>query len=136
MTTTINPSDDSRNAALDAMLARANGGTIRIFSGAKPANGEAAETGELLSEVPLVTPAFAPAVAGVATLDADPDLVDTSANASGLAAWYRIVGSSAGKVFDGTCGVTGSGESLILDDLNIIEAGTVTVLSGTVAANQ
>lgn len=138
MTTAISPSDAARNAAVDAVTALANGGTIRIYSGTKPTNGQTAVGAQvLLAEVgPLPSPAYDAAVAGVANLDADPDLTDAAANATGTATWYRVVGSGGTAVWDGTCGETGSGEGLILSDTDVVTGGAVTIESGTFTANQ
>lgn len=56
------------NAALDGLTAQLNGGSLRIYSGAEPANaGDALGAQVLLATLPLSATAFGAAVSGTAT---------------------------------------------------------------------
>lgn len=119
----------ARNAANDARLALANGGTIEIRSGTQPATADTAASGTLLATLTLPTPAFAASVNGVADIDADPDLETTGA-ADGTAGWARVKGSGGATVFDGS--VATSGGDFTINSTAITTGGTVTLTSGTV----
>lgn len=137
MSTAINPSIAARNIIVDALGVKCNGGVLRIYSGAKPANGDAATgAGTLLAEMTLKNPAFNTAASGSAALNVTGGLADASADATGTAAWYRIVATNSDNVFDGTCGLSGSGESLILSTLSVTSGSPVTITAGTLTANQ
>lgn len=96
-----------RNAIADAVAALCDGGVLRIYDGVQPAGPDTAVTTQtLLATCTFANPAFVAAVAGVATAHAIG--ADASADATGTAAWFRILGSGGGAVLDGTVGV-GSG---------------------------
>lgn len=123
----------ARNAAADAVvdLVDVGGtGTLRIYSGTAPADANAALSGNtLLAQLTMAATAFGTAAAGVATAAAITQ--DTSADATGTAAFFRVL-SGAGTplvIMQGEAGTTGS-------DLNLnsvaISAGTaVSVTSFT-----
>ena len=77
----------------------------------------------LLAQVTLPNPAGAQ-TGGVITWDADPDLVDSSINASGTAS-YAELSNGAGDVLTLAVGV-GSGD-LQLDTLTFVLGGTFTL---------
>jgi hypothetical protein len=109
----------SVNAMADAVATRCNGGTIKIYDGAQPATADTAVGAQvLLATCTFGSPAFGAAVAGVAT--ANSITQDASADASGTAAWFRVLSSGSAPVFDGTVGV---GSSF---DCNVVST-TVTI---------
>jgi hypothetical protein len=91
------------NAIADAVAARCDGGTILVYSGAKPATADTATAETLLATCTFANPAFSGAVAGVATAHAITQ--DASADADGTAAWFRVLALGGATVFDGTVGV-------------------------------
>ena len=91
------------NAIADAVAARCDGGTIQIRDGAQPATADTAASGTLLATCTFANTAFSSAVAGVATAHAITQ--DASADASGTAAWFRVLALGGATVFDGTVGV-------------------------------
>ena len=123
----------SQQAGIDAIVDRIDGGTgagkIKIYAGTQPANGNASATETLLAELTFSDPAFgAGSTAGVATASSITD--DSSANATGTAAWARIVTSSTANVFD--CDVGNSTASTIaLNATAITSGGTVSLTSFT-----
>lgn len=123
----------SRDAGLDTQLDRmdagAGPGTIKIYSGSQPADGDAAETGTLLATFTCADPAWAPATGGVKTLDADPDLT-TTATADGTAGWARCEDSTGANVMDGSVGT--SGADFIISSTSLTTGQTVNLTSGTV----
>lgn len=128
---TIRVADGARDAAVDAVTNRADAGSaaglMRIYTGAQPSDADDAATGTLLATVTLQDPAFTSGGTGVNTLS-DPGAV-TGSNA-GTAGWFRILDSDLNKVFDGSCGLSGSGADLILSNTVIAVGQTVDILSG------
>lgn len=96
------------NTQLDAITTLAGGSCkLRIYTGPRPATAAAITSQVLLAEL-TCNVTFAPSAAG-AVLTLNPITSDTSANASGLAQWFRIV-KSDGTTFvcDGNVGTVGS----------------------------
>jgi len=102
----LNPklSNESVNAEADAACALANTGYLRIYNGTQAATADTAIGAQvLLAELTFNATAFAGAVAGVAT--ANVIVADSSANATGTAAWFRALKSNGtSPLFDGTVG--------------------------------
>lgn len=126
-------SNAAARAMLDALTALLNGGSIKIYTGTRPADPDTALAGNtLLGTLPLSATAF-----GAAT-DADPGALatanaitsDTTADATGTATWFRAVGSGGTAVIDGNVGIATS--DLILDNVNIVAGGTIAVTSWTI----
>lgn len=108
------------NAIGDAL----NLGFIRIYDGAQPTDADTAVGAQvLLAELTFGADAFPVAVAGLLTANAITS--DASANATGTAAWARILASNGTTVwFDGTVGTATS---------NVIIA-TVAIVTGAVVS--
>jgi hypothetical protein len=92
------------DAEADAVCALLNGGKLRIYTGAQPGSADAPLNGQtLLAELGFGAPAFAAAVAGMATANAIAK--DDDAKASGTAAWFRCVTAGGAPVLDGSVGL-------------------------------
>lgn len=119
------------NAVVDLIDGGAGAGKIRIYSGTQPANAETAIAGQtLLAELTFSDPAFgaaSSAQSSVATASAITQ--DSSADATGIAAWARILDSNNTVIFD--CDVGTSGATINLNTVSIIAGGTVSVTSFT-----
>jgi hypothetical protein len=122
----------ARNAMLDALVARMNLGsgaaTLKIYSGAQPANGDAAESGTLLATLTFSDPAAPGASAGVITFDAITE--DSSADASNTATWARVEDSDGNNVFDGD--VNSAGALINLNTTSVVAGGPVRINSFTI----
>lgn len=122
----------ARNAAANAIVtlidAGATGGTIQIRTGAQPATADDPATGTLLATLTFNDPAFAAAVAGVATMDNTPILTTTGV-AAGTAGWFRLLDSNGNTVADGA--VATAGAELNLNTTTISIGLTVEVTAGT-----
>lgn len=118
----------NRSRAADAVLVRANSGSLRIYSGTAPANIDAALGGAvLLATLPLSATAFGAASSGVATANA---ITSATAAASGTASFFRVLESDGVTgVYQGTVGTTGA--ELNLSTVSILAGGTVSVSSMT-----
>lgn len=118
-----------RNSMLDAITTAAGGSALlSIYDGTRPATGGTATT--LLAQL-TCNATFAPgASGGVLTLNAI--TTDSSANATGTAAWFRITTSGATHIVDGNCGTSGS--DLNLNTLSIVSGGPVAVSAFSITA--
>lgn len=119
----------NRNRAADAVCARANGGSLRIYSGTPPADANAALSGNtLLANLAMSATAFGAASSGVATANAI--TADSSADADGTATFFRVLESDGTTVvFQGSVGT--SGADLNLSTTTIAVTGNVSVSSLT-----
>ncbi len=119
----------ARNAELNALAVLANSGKLRIYTAPQPATPETAvSTQELLAELIMGAPAFGAASHAVITANAITG--DTDANATGTAAWYRLVKSDGTTVlWDGSVGTIDA--DLVMNSTAIQEHAQVTVSSLT-----
>lgn len=123
-------------AALDAALALidngASNGTLRIYSGSVPADADAALGGAtLLAQLDMSDPAF-PASSDDnpgATSTANAISDDTAADATGTAAFFRILDSDLVVRFQGAVTATGGGGELELNTVSIVASAVVSVTS-------
>lgn len=127
---TFSLSNGAGNAVVDAIVDRLDGGTVKVYSGSKPASPDDAATGTLLATFTLPTPAFGAAATKSATLNT---VAATTGVADGTAGWCRFANSSATAQIDGTCGTSGSGAELILSTTAITNGGAVSALTGTIS---
>ena len=119
------------NAIRDALDAGAGPGTIKIYSGTQPANGDAALSGNtLLATIPLADPSLPGASSGSAALNGVP-IEDASADATGTATFARVQDSNSVNIFD--CDVGTSGASINLNSVDIVIGGPVRITGGTIS---
>ncbi len=96
----------ARNAELNALAVLANSGLLRIYDGSQPATPETAAGATLLAELTMNAAAFGSASGGIITAAAITS--DTDANATGIAAWYRLTETDGTTVlWDGSVGTSG-----------------------------
>lgn len=131
----MNISTAARNAlaaAIAVLLDAGSGpGTIKLYTGTKPAGpGTAVTTQTLLGTLTLSDPAFGSPSNGVVA--AGTIIGDSTADATGTATWFRAADSNGLAVIDGTVGT--SGAELILDTTSIIAGGAIVVESWTITA--
>jgi len=122
------------DSIVDLIDGGAAAGSLRIYDGSQPANPDVAvSTQTLLAELTLSDPAFGNAAdatpGGQATANSISD--DTSADATGTAAWFRAVDSDGNGIIDGDVTATGGGGDLELDSTSISAGTTVSVTSWT-----
>jgi hypothetical protein len=86
----------------------------------------------ILATINLVNPAAAAASGGVLTFDFDPDISDTSADNSGVAAAARIRTASGGTDIVTGLTVGTSGTDIILDSTSITVGQTVTITAASI----
>jgi hypothetical protein len=124
-------SDNARNAAVNAVAGLINGGgsagKIFIRTGAAPTNTTDADSGTLLSTLPMTNPAFGSAAGGTATANAITS--DTNIAATGTAGHFRCKDSMNVTVLQGSVGT--SGADINFDSVSFIAGGTCAITSLT-----
>lgn len=120
-----------RNARLDAIeTAISTSAIMKIRTGAAPADCGAADSGTVLATLSLPSDWMAAASSGSKAKSGT--WQDTSADASGTAAHFRIYASDGTTVhIQGTVTATGGGGDLTLDNTSVASAQTVTITGFT-----
>ena len=110
-----------------AINAGSGAGTIKIYSGAIPANAATAITSQVL----LGTLTFSDPCGTIAdnALTMYAITQDSSADATGTAAWARIADSNGVTVMDINVTTTGGGGALTLNTTNIVIGGPILITS-------
>ena len=120
------------DAIVDLIDGGAGAGTVKIYTGAQPADPDTAASGTLLATLTCSDPAFGAAAdgapGGVATANSVTD--DTSADATGTAGWFRVLDSNSLPILDGEVGT--SGADMNLNSVAITSGATVSITSWTV----
>lgn len=117
------------NAIVDLVDAGPGAGNLRIFGAACPTNADDADSGTVLAELVFSNPAFGAASNGVATASAITQ--DSSANATGTAACFRVYDGSNVVVFQGSVTATGGGGDMELVTTSIVATQPVQITSMT-----
>lgn len=122
-------SNASVDAEGDALAPLFNNGYLRIYDGAQPTDADTAIGAQvLLAELRFAATGIATSVNGVLTANAITS--DSSANATGTAAWYRCFQSDGTTVIcDGSVGT--SGANLNMNSVAIQSGAEVAVSSFT-----
>lgn len=121
----VNYSTAAKTARLNAVVGLIDGG-----AGAGVLQIGTAGMASVLASITLSDPSAT--VAGdTLTFDFDPDVSDTSADASGTAAEARIRDSNGTDVITGLT-VGTSGTNIVLDSVSITAGQTVTLATGTI----
>lgn len=118
-----------RNARLDAIESTiSTGAVLKIRTGAAPADVATADSGTVLATLTLPSDWLAAASSGTKAKSGTWE--DTSADASGTAAHFRIYASDGTTAhIQGTVTATGNGGDLTLDSTTITSGQTVTISS-------
>jgi hypothetical protein len=135
-------SDSAAKAAVDAVAALCNSGTIKIYDGTKPVGANTAISGNtLLATLTFSSTAFgASSAAGsdgskIVTATANTITDDSSADATSTATWFRALQSDGTTaVFDGTVGASGC--DLNLASASIVSGEDVSVTSLTITLTE
>lgn len=121
--------DATVNAQANALAALLNNGFLRIYSGTQPTNADTAIGAQvLLAELRFNATAAPSASSGLLTFNAI--TADSSADASGTAAWFRCLKSDGTTVvMDGSIGT--SAANMILSTTTITATQNVSCSSFT-----
>ena len=119
------------SAAADAVVDRIDAGgagTIKIYTGTIPTDADTAVGAQtLLATLTFSATAFGAASNGVATANAITS--DTSADATGTAAWARIASGGGTTQMDVTVGT--SGDDINFNTVSFVAGATVSITSLT-----
>lgn len=114
---------------LNAIDAGPAAGTIKIYNGTQPANGDAALSGNTLLGTLTYSDPNGSVASGTLTFSAITQ--DAAADASGTATWARIQDSTGANVFD--CDVGTSGATINLNTVTIVVGGPIQITSGSIS---
>lgn len=123
-----------RNAQLDALeTAIGTAAVLKIRTGAAPANVATADSGTVLATMTLPSDWLAAASSGSKAKSGT--WQDTSADATGTAAHFRIYASDGTTAhIQGTVTATGGGGDLTLDNTSIASGQAITISSFSITA--
>lgn len=122
-----------RNAKLDAVeTAISTSPSLQIKSGAAPANCAAANSGTILATLSLPSDWMAAASAGTKAKSGTWE--DTSADAAGTAAHFRIFSSTGVCHAQGTVTATGGGGDMTVDNAVFAAGQSFTITAFTLTA--
>jgi hypothetical protein len=126
MTTRV--SVTARNAALTSMTAQLDAGSsagyIQIRTGSQPGSIATAATGTLLGTLDLSDPAFNTPVNGAATART---IASDTADASGVAGWFRAYNSSGQAVIDGSITAVSGGGDMTMNDTQVMTGSPISI---------
>jgi hypothetical protein len=119
------------NAVNDARRTAYNSGTLRFYTGARPANVAAGVSGTLLGSLALASTAFGASsnriiTAGTVTQDSSADATGTI----GYAACFASDGTTLVSLH--SCGVSGSGAECIVNSLSVTSGQPISCSSFTI----
>lgn len=111
------------DAAVNAVAPLLNGGSIKFYAGAQPAE-DAADSATLLGTVTFSATAFASSSGGTATANS---ITGGTAVATGITGHHDLCKSDGTVVGTGTVGVTGSGADLELNTTAIVSGAPISI---------
>ena len=114
------------DAAVNAITALLNSGTLKIYTGSQPAE-DGTITGTLLATLTFGSTAFGASSGGTATANA---ITSGTAGNTGTAGYFALEESGGTVVATGTCGTSGS--DLNLNSTSISSGATVSCSSFTI----
>jgi len=124
-----------RNARLSllstAIDAGSGPGTLKIYTGSKPAGPASAATGTLLASITLNDPSCASPSNGSMALVVSPAIADSSADATGTAGWARFADSDDNGVHDVSVTATGGGGELTFPSVSFVSGTNIGITSYT-----
>ena len=123
-----------RNAMLDTIESTiGTSAVLKIKTGAQPANCAAEDTGTVLATLTLPSDWMAAANAGSKALNGT--WQDTSADATGTAAHFRVYASDGTTChMQGSVTATGAGGDMTLDNTSVAAGQSITISSFTLTA--
>src|SRR5574337_1909874 len=101
----------------NAIDAGAGAGTIKVYTGTKPASPDTAITSQTLLGTLTCSDPCGSVTSGVLTFSSITQ--DSSADATGTASWVRIADSSGTAVVDLAVGTSGGGGDLIMNTVTV-----------------
>src|SRR5690606_25996680 len=117
----------ARNAAVNAIAALLNGGTLEIRTGSQPESPASADSGTLLVSIPLANPAFQSAANGAAPLAGVPR--PAQAQADGTAGHARLKPSGGQAARDVSVAAPAGNGEVNRDNVSIAQGQQVNIIS-------
>lgn len=114
---------------INAIDGGAGNGTIKPYTGTRPATGGAITSQVLLGTLTFSKPCGTVS-SGVLTFAAI--AADSSADADGTATWARIADSAGTFVGDVDIGVSGSGATIVMNTTSIVAGGSISITSAQI----
>jgi hypothetical protein len=108
------------------------GGTLKIYSGTRPATPDTAISGQVLLATFTFPDPAGTVENGVWTKGA---IEQAMVAVSGTAAWARIFDSTGTVIADCDVGATGSGAVIEVSNISLVEGGYVIIVSFTLTEN-
>lgn len=122
------------NARLDQIEAVIGGPTIRLYTGSPPANCAAAETGDLVTEIPGTLDWLADASGGMKVLR-DGIYIGNYSMVAGVIGHFRVYSSADVCHMQGTVSLPGGGGDMIMRNINVVPDQEVVVVAITINDN-
>lgn len=132
---TLGYATGTQNAQLSSLAARFDagsaGGTIKVYTGTRPANANTAPGGgnTLLLTFTLATTGFGSPAGGAMSVAGLP--ITAEGVAAGTATWWRGADSDGNTVLDGSCGAEGSNEDIEMSTTTVSVGLDVNLTAGT-----
>jgi len=114
---------------INAIDGGSGNGTIKPYTGTRPATGGAITSQVLLGTLTFSKPCGTVS-SGVLTFAAI--AADSSADADGTATWARIADSAGTFVGDVDIGVSGSGATIVMNTTSIVAGGSISITSAQI----
>lgn len=133
----IKLSTSTKNAMGDAITSLIDSGSlfasgfIQIRSGVRPTSVDDPASGEVLATCFLSSPSFGPFSNGIGV--ANQIGQDTNLAATGVGTWFRLYNRNGEAIMDGDVGVNGSGSEIMLNSVNFIQGGVLTIANFTLS---
>lgn len=131
----LTPSSELANTILGAINTALNAGggpgTLKIYTGTKPASPDAAATGTLLGTLTLSNTA---GMVSARTLTFNPITQDSSADASGTATWGRFLDKNGTAVLDVDVSTTNGNAFIKMNTTSVVAGGPIVANSIVVTA--
>lgn len=135
-------SDEAAKAAVDAVATLCNSGTLKIYTASQPTDANTALGAQtLLATLTLSSTAFGSSSASgsagskIVTATANTITDDSSADATGTAAWFRVLKTNGTSiVMDGSVGTSSC--DLNLATTSIVSGADVAVTSFTITMTE
>lgn len=114
---------------VDRIDADAGAGTLKIYAGSLPSDGDATPAGALLATITLADPAFgaASSIDGTVSRAVMTDPAAVNASATGTAGCYVVEDQSGDNVWMDTVTATGGGGSLQLSSTALVSGSPVDI---------
>jgi hypothetical protein len=128
----VNINDNLANDVLTGINQVFDGGTLTMRAGARPANAQAAQTGTIISIIPVAADSFAVPAARSMAANGLP-WEDTSADAAGTIGWAVLENAAKTRRMDFTVTATGGGGDIEVEQTVVALGQDIRVTSFSIS---